>query len=129
MSTFGERIRTLRGNMSQQTFADRLSITRQYVALLESDRREASPLLIDALCRKFHIRREWLETGKEPMTDPDSSSAPEALVPDLVAILSEYPAVLELFQKIVGHMTSSDWKRLNDLLDEMQKTKKEPPQP
>ena len=129
MSTFGERIRTLRGNMSQQNFADKLSITRQYVALLESDRREASPLLIDALCRKFHIRREWLETGNEPMTDPDASFTPEALVPDLVAVLSEYPAVLDMFQRVVGHMTPADWQRLNSLLDEVLETKKEPPQP
>ena len=114
--------------MSQQQFADQLSITRQYIALLESDKREPSPLLIDSLCQKFQVRREWLELGHEPMKAADLDGAPETLVPDLVAILSAYPAVLGLFRKVVDHMTPADWARLNALLDEM-KTTKEPPQP
>ena len=128
MTTLGERIKILRGSMSQQQFADQLSITRQYIALLESDKREPSPLLIDSLCQKFQVRREWLELGHEPMKTADLDGAPETLVPDLVAILSAYPAVLGLFRKVVDHMTPADWARLNALLDEM-KTTKEPPQP
>jgi transcriptional regulator with XRE-family HTH domain len=128
MTTLGERIKILRGSMSQQQFADQLSITRQYIALLESDKREPSPLLIDSLCQKFQVRREWLEFGHEPMKAADLDGAPETLVPDLVAILSAYPAVLFLFRKVVDHMTPADWARLNALLDEM-KTTKEPPQP
>ena len=128
MNTLGERIKILRGSMSQQQFADQLSITRQYIALLESDKREPSPLLIDSLCQKFQIRREWLVLGHEPMKAADLEGAPETLVPDLVSILSSYPAVLALFRRVVDHMTSADWARLNALLDEM-KTTKEPPQP
>lgn len=66
MTTLGERIRILRGESNQQDFADKLSITRQYVALLESDKREPSALLMDSLCQKFQVRREWLEFGDEP---------------------------------------------------------------
>lgn len=128
MTTLGERIKILRGSMSQQQFADQLSITRQYIALLESDKREPSPLLIDSLCQKFQVSREWLELGHEPMKVADLECAPETLVPDLVAILTAYPAVLNLFRKVVDHMTPADWIRLNALLDEM-KTTKEPPQP
>ena len=81
------------------------------------------------ICNHFGIRREWLELGEEPMKIADMPNSPEMLVPDLVAVLSEYPAVLALFQKVVGHMTPADWQRLNSLLDEVQGTKKEPPQP
>ena len=128
MNTLGERIKILRGSMSQQQFADQLSITRQYIALLESDKREPSPLLIDSLCQKFQIRREWLVLGHEPMKTADMEGTPETLVPDLVSILSSYPSVLALFRRVVDHMTPADWARLNALLDEM-KTTKEPPQP
>lgn len=128
MTTLGERIKILRGSMSQQQFADQLSITRQYIALLESDKREPSPLLIDSLCQKFQIRREWLVLGHEPMKAADLDGAPETLVPDLVSILSSYPSVLALFRRVVDHMTPADWARLDALLDEM-KTTKEPPQP
>lgn len=79
MSTLGERIKMLRGESSQQEFADKLSITRQYVALLESDKRGPSPLLMDSLCQKFQVRREWLEFGDEPMYLKDLASSDEDL--------------------------------------------------
>lgn len=126
MTTLGERIKMLRGESSQQDFANKLSITRQYVALLESDKRDPSPLLIDSLCQKFQVRREWLMFGDNPMQVADMPNAPETLVPDLVAVLSEYPAVLDMFQRVVGKMTPADWKRLNALLDEVIQTEKDP---
>lgn len=118
MTTLGERIRMLRGESSQQEFADKLSISRQYVALLESGRREPSPVLMDSLCQKFQIRREWLETGAEPQYPEEVQDGPEALIPDLVGILNSYPAVLDVMQRVVRHMKPSDWERLNQLLDE-----------
>ena len=128
MSTLGERIKNLRGEASQQQFADKLSITRQYVALLESDKREPSPLLIDSLCQKFGVRREWLELGHEPMYSADLASEPESLVPDLVDILSTHPAVLDAFRRIVGIMKPADWDRLNSLLDEAANANKKDPE-
>ena len=128
MTTLGERIRSIRGNMSQQEFADKLSITRQYVALLESEKRDPSPLLIDSLCQKFGIRREWLEFGHEPMKAAEMVNTPESLVPDLVAILADHPAVLSMVQRMVGLMAPSDWERLDQLLDSVMDTTKEPPQ-
>ena len=125
MTTLGERIRMLRGESSQQEFADKLSISRQYVALLESGRREPSPVLMDSLCQKFQVRREWLETGKLPRYPEEVQNGPEALIPDLVGILNSYPAVLNVMQRVVRHMKPSDWERLNQLLDEAS-TKKDP---
>lgn len=128
MSTLGERIKIIRGEASQQQFADKLSITRQYVALLESDKREPSPLLIDSLCQKFGVRREWLELGHEPMYAKEAASEPEALVPDLLAILADHPSVLNLLQRMIGHMTPADWDRLNALIDDILVTAKKDPE-
>lgn len=125
MTTLGERIRILRGESSQQEFADKLSISRQYVALLESGRREPSPVLMDSLCQKFQIRREWLETGAEPQYPEQVQSGPETIIPELFSILSNCPAVLEMFQKVVHNMRPSDWQRLNQLLDESVQTQKD----
>lgn len=117
MSTLSERIRELRGNISQQDFADTLSISRQYVALLESGKREPSPVLMDAFCHKFGIRREWLETGAEPMYPEQVDDGPHALVPDLVDVLSDHPAVLAALRRVVRIMTPADWDRLNEIID------------
>ena len=55
-------------------------------------------------------------------------NTPESLVPDLVAILADHPAVLSMVQRMVGLMAPSDWERLNQLLDSVMDTTKEPPQ-
>lgn len=125
-----DRIKQIREveNLSQRAFAQRIGISGPSVARLESGENNPGEQTIRAICSEFGIRREWLEFGHEPMKAADLDGAPETLVPDLVAILSAYPAVLGLFRKVVDHMTPADWKRLNTLLDEM-KTTKEPPQP
>lgn len=124
------RIKELRKslNLTQEEFANRLAITKASVSRLESGINNPSDQTIKLICSEFCIRREWLEFGHEPMKAADLDGAPETLVPDLVSILSSYPAVLGLFRKVVDHMTPADWARLNALLDEM-KTTKEPPQP
>lgn len=125
-----DRIKQIREveNLSQRAFAQRIGISGPSVARLESGENNPGEQTIRAICSEFGIRREWLEFGHEPMKAADLDGAPETLVPDLVAILSAYPAVLGLFRKVVDHMTPADWARLNALLDEM-KTTKEPPQP
>ena len=124
------RIKELRKslNLTQEEFSNRLAITKASVSRLESGINNPSDQTIKLICSEFCIRREWLEFGHEPMKAADLDGAPETLVPDLVSILSSYPAVLALFRRVVDHMTPSDWARLNALLDEM-KTTKEPPQP
>lgn len=124
------RIKELRTslNLTQEEFANRLAITKASVSRLESGVNNPSDQTVKLICSEFGVRREWLEFGHEPMKATDLDGAPETLVPDLVSILSAYPAVLGLFRKVVDHMTPADWARLNALLDEM-KTTKEPPQP
>lgn len=126
-----ERIKQIRelNKLSQRAFAERIGISGPSVARLESGENNPGEQTIRAICSEFGIRREWLKFGEEPMKNADMPNAPETLVPDLVAVLSEYPAVLDMFQRVVGHMTPADWQRLNALLDEVLETKKEPPQP
>lgn len=126
-----ERIKQVRqlNHLTQEAFASRLGITKSSVSLIESGKNNPSEQTIRGICSEFNVRREWLLFGEEPMKITDMPNTPEMLVPDLVAVLSEYPAVLDMFQRVVGRMTPADWQRLNSLLDEVLETKKEPPQP
>ena len=63
------------------------------------------------------------------MKAAELENSPETLVPDLVAILQDNPALLSLARRTVDLMTPADWKRLNALLDDLFETKKEPLQP
>ena len=123
-----ERIKLVRqrNGLTQEAFASRLGITKSSVSLIESGKNNPSEQTIRGICSEFGIRREWLLLGDEPMKASEMTNAPETLVPDLVAVLSEYPAVLDMFQRVIGRMTSADWQRLNALLDEVLEAKKDP---
>ena len=125
------RIKQVRqsNRLTQDAFAARLGITKSSVSLIESGKNNPSEQTIRAICSEFGIRREWLELGHEPMRTAELANSPETLVPDLVAILQDNPALLALARRTVDIMTPADWKRLNTLLDELLETKKEPPQP
>ena len=115
--------------LSQAEFGNKIGVTGAAISRIESGDREPSDVVIKAICREFGIRREWLEFGHEPMKSAELENSPETLVPELVAILQDNPALLNLARRTIDLMTPSDWKRLNQLLDELFETKKEPPQP
>lgn len=67
--SFGERIKAVRkaSNLTQEAFAARLGIKQNTVALLESERRNASDQLILSVCREFGVNETWLRTGAGEM--------------------------------------------------------------
>lgn len=118
-----ERIKQLRKDLklTQESFSSKVGITRQYLSLLESGERDPSDLVLNAICREFGVRRVWLEQGEGPMymdADPDS---PATLIPELMSVLSDHPALLDLLRKTIRHFKQSDWDRINQILDEAQK--------
>lgn len=123
-----ERIKQVREdkNLSQRAFAQRIGISGPSVARLESGENNPGEQTIRAICSEFGIRREWLEFGHEPMKESEIENSPETLVPELVAILSDNPALLDLARRAANLMTVSDWKRLNALLSEILYPKKNP---
>lgn len=114
--------------LSQRAFADRIGISGPSVARLESGENNPGEQTIRAICREFGVRREWLELGHEPMYAKEAASEPEALVPDLLAILADHPSVLNLLQRMISHMTPADWDRLNALIDDILVTAKKDPE-
>lgn len=125
-----DRIKQLRKelHLNQTEFGSRIGATQAMITSYETGRVIPDDAMRLLICREFGIRREWLELGHEPMKAAEMVNAPETLVPDLVSILSAHPAVLELFRRVVNHMTPADWARLNALIDGIA-NEKEPPQP
>lgn len=118
-----DRIKQTRelANLSQRAFAQRIGISGPSVARLESGENNPGEQTIRAICTEFGIRREWLEFGLEPMRIEQPVDDAGMLIPDLMETLSAYPAVLDLFRRVVNHMTPADWARLDQLLDDVQK--------
>lgn len=56
--------------ISQAEFANTLKITPAYVSKIINKGATPSDRLIDDICEKYGIRKEWLLTGEEPMKAP-----------------------------------------------------------
>lgn len=72
------RIRQLRKDhlkMTQQTFADKLGLSQNFIWQIEKGEREPSDRTISDICREFNIREEWLRTGELPIKRTMSRNA------------------------------------------------------
>lgn len=69
------RIKEVRqdAELTQAQFADRLNISRNYVALMEIGDRVPSDRTIADICREFGVSESWLRTGNGEKAPPKSS--------------------------------------------------------
>lgn len=61
-----KEVRQLTG-LTQAQFADRLNISRNYIALMEIGDRVPSDRTIADICREFGVSEHWLRTGEGEM--------------------------------------------------------------
>ena len=61
----GQRIRQLRGNLSQEDFARELGTVRGYIGDIERGRTKPSLELLYSLAVKYGVSIDWIVTGKE----------------------------------------------------------------
>lgn len=61
--------------LNQSAFAEKLSLTKNYISLIENGNRIPSERTIVDICNKFGINRDWLESGKGEMHTPISRDA------------------------------------------------------
>ena len=69
-------------NVTQQEFADKLKISRNFVAQIEIGNKVPSDRTIDDVCKEFNVREEWLKDACESRSDQcaaGTQSAPEAI--------------------------------------------------
>jgi SOS-response transcriptional repressor LexA len=76
----GGRIRAVRGDLSQQEFADRLGTSAQTIGRYERDERSPDAAFVRALMDRFGIDPRWLVTGEGEMV-LSSASAPVIAAP------------------------------------------------
>lgn len=65
------RMKLLRKNahMTQDELANRLSVTRNHITLLEAGKNNPSDRTIKDYCRVFHVSETWLRTGEGEMEE------------------------------------------------------------
>lgn len=114
-----ERIKEIRASagLTQAQFAERLNLSRNYVAMIEIGQREPGDRTIADICRVFDIREEWLRDGLEPMRSPKSR---EEEVSEMVAkALNGDNEFKKAVIRMICNRTDAELETLNNALREI----------
>ncbi len=99
-----ERIRELRKtlNLTQQEFADRLSLKRNTIATYEMGKAIPSDRTINDICNKYNVNENWLRDGVgEMFLEPKENS----IVAKATMLLGEKDPLFEAFIDTYSKLT------------------------
>lgn len=113
-----DRFKELRETLSltQQKFADRLDISRNFVAQIEMGNKIPSERTIKDICREFKVNYDWLVNGTGDMFQDDDSDA-QAIVDSVMTGDNDFAKkILVKFSKL----SEERWKQLQEILEELE---------
>lgn len=115
----GERIKIIRKEekLSQEVFAERLSVTRNIIAKYENGLVEPSEIFIKHLCREFSVCENWLKSGEG---DIYAATTNEDIFSEKLGevLMSENDMIKEIVTKAV-ELDEDYLVMLNQLIDGM----------
>lgn len=70
----GQRIKQIRNDskLTQDDFAERIGLSKNFISLVETGNRTPSDRTISDICREFNINETWLRDGEGEMKNPVS---------------------------------------------------------
>ena len=116
---FGIRLKEIRNwfKLSQSEFANKLSVDKTWISLLENNKREPGARLINDVCKIFSVSETWLLTGNDEMFEPEAQNA--LLLKSVMEILNDKnPETIILVEKLIK-LKDSDFKALGVLIDRL----------
>ena len=97
-------------------FAERLGISTAYASQLCSGVRTPSDRTISDICREFHVRREWLETGEGPMKLPEADEDLDYINRLLADDDAETVRFIKKFLRAYNDLSPADQKIIDNLI-------------
>lgn len=110
-----DRIKELRKILAitQQEFADRIDISRNFVAQIEMGNKIPSERTVKDICREFKVNFDWLKDGTGEMFQDDDSDA-QAIVDSIMTGDNEFAKkVLVKFAKL----SEEHWRQLENIVE------------
>lgn len=112
------RIRQVRkqSGLNQDDFASKIGLTKNFISLVESGKREPSPRTVSDICRVFNVDKTWLTTGEGEMFLPKSA---EDEIADYVAKVTgtEPDDIQRRFIHAMAQLDPEEWKVVEKFTD------------
>ena len=103
--------------LTQEQFADRINLSRNYLWMLENGSRTPSDRTISDICREFGVREAWLRTGEGEMFVQDTQS-------EQVADSDNFK---KRFVEMLAGLSPADWELLERMAEKLTQKKEESP--
>lgn len=101
--TLGQRIRLIRGNASQDTFARKLHINKNTLGFYERDERTPNAVFIATICKQEGIATDWMLYGEGAIR-----SGPGAAAADRACPAGQDASILQALVRMVVEVLESD---------------------
>ena len=122
-----ERIKTVRksAGLKQAEFATRIGVKANTVTSYETGLRIPSDVVINSICREFHVRESWLRTGDGPMyTTMDEADELDRIFEEIGASDDELvKAAIRVYWRLDEKEKAAIRKPTSDLVAELDEKK------
>lgn len=122
-----ERIIKIRetAGLSQEEFADRLELSRNFINQVENGKKNCSKRTISSICEKIKIdgmpiNKQWLLTGEGKMTKPDTKNREILAFANDTMELSD-GKFKKRFVEALARLDENDWKHLEEIANKLLK--------
>lgn len=102
---YGERLKEIRRyyRLTQTEFAQKLYLSRNYIAVLELERKPLNNRIASMICDKLRVRLEWLLNGTgDMMQSSDPTPTPEEQDENLQKIIYKYSTLSPADKKLLA---------------------------
>lgn len=104
--------------LKQDAFAERLGLTKNFISLVETGKREPSDRTIKDICREFGVNETWLKTGEGEMYLPEDRERELARL--TVDLFTESPESFKnRFISLLAKMSDEEWALLENMVDKL----------
>ena len=117
-----ERIALIRKEKKckQDDFAESLGLTKNFISLIETGKREPSDRTIKDICRVYNVNETWIRTGEGDMFLPMDREAELArLTVDLFT--EESTSFKNRFVSLLARMSDEEWTLLENMVEKLAK--------
>lgn len=122
-----ERIKQVRqsAGLTQLQFAERLGLSRNFIAMMETGGRDPSDRTISDICREFNINEDWLRTGNGEMSRKLTRSQEIAeFMGDFMNEPDDSPR--KRFISVLSKLSVDEWQLLAEIAKKWPRTNDRP---
>lgn len=107
-------------NLTQDSFAEKLNLSKNFVWMLEKGERIPSDRTISDICREFGVNEDWLRTGAgEPTVKRTRNQEIQKFANDTMDDIDE--SFRKRFVQALSRLNETEWEVLEKIVNEMSK--------